>query len=155
MLLEEAAEVLPEDPDRIEFHDGRAWSLNYPDRSASMADLARHAHHKNQRDLVVAETFASQAMAVSDGAHFVKARVDTETGEVKVLDYVAVHDVAPPSTPCRWRARSRAPSRWAWGIPLSEGIDRGREGKGKERHLPHLSHLYVHRNAAYSDWLCG
>ncbi|WP_195278405.1 molybdopterin cofactor-binding domain-containing protein [Clostridium sp. J1101437_171009_A5] len=131
MLLEEAADVLPEDPDRIVFHDGRAWSLNYPDRSASMADLAHHAHHKNQRDLVVAETFASQAMAVSYGAHFVKTQVDTETGEVKVLDYVAVHDVGTPLNPMSVEGQIEGAIQMGLGYALSEGIDRDEKGKVK------------------------
>ena len=128
MLLEEAADVLPEDPDRIVFHDGRAWSLNYPDRSASMADLA---HHENQRDLVVAETFASQAMAVSYGAHFVKTQVDTETGEVKVLDYVAVHDVGTPLNPMSVEGQIEGAIQMGLGYALCESIDRDEKGKVK------------------------
>lgn len=131
MLLEEAAELLPEDIDRIELHDGRAWSLNYPDRSATLAELAHHAHHKSQRDLVVAETFASRAMAVSYGAHFVKTRVDTESGEVKVLDYVAVHDVGTPLNPMSLEGQIEGAVQMGMGYALCEGIVRDEKGRVK------------------------
>lgn len=131
LLLEEAADLLPEDPDRIEFRDGRVWSLNYPDRSVSLAELAHHAHHKNQRDLIVAETFASQAMAVSYGAHFVKAQVDTETGEVKVLDYVAMHDVGTPINPMQLEGQVEGAIQMGMGYALCEGIVRDEKGKVK------------------------
>ena len=76
--------------------DGRAWSLNYPGtRSATLEELAAHARHKSHRDLVAAVNHASNGMAVSYGAHFVKVQVDTETGEVKPLDYVVAMSAAP------------------------------------------------------------
>lgn len=131
MLLEEAAGLLPEDPERIVFHDGKAWSLNYPDRSATMAELAHHAHHKSQRDLVVAETFASQAMAVSYGAHYVKVQVDTETGAVKPLDYVAVHDVGRPLNPMNVEGQIEGAVQMGLGYALCEGIERDEKGKVK------------------------
>ncbi|MBU5434137.1 molybdopterin-dependent oxidoreductase [Pseudoflavonifractor sp. MSJ-37] len=135
MLIEEAADLLPEDPDRIVFHDGKAWSLNYPDRSATMAELAHHAHHKSQRDLIVAETFASRAMAVSYGAHFVKTQVDTETGEVKVLDYVAVHDVGTPLNPMSVEGQIEGAIQMGLGYALSEGIVRDDKGRVKNSTL--------------------
>ena len=128
MLIEEAADLLPEDPARIVFHDGKAWSLNYPDRSASMAELAHHAHHKSQRDLV-AETFASQAMAVSYGAHFAKVRVDTQTGAVTPLDYVAVHDVGRPLNPMNVEGQIEGAVQMGLGYVLCEGIERDESGK--------------------------
>lgn len=131
MLLEEAADLLPENPARIVFHDGKAWSLNYPDRSATMEELAHHAHHKSQRDLVVAETFASQAIASSYGAHFVKAQVDTETGDVKILDYVAVHDVGKALNPMNVEGQIEGAIQMGLGYALCEGIERDEKGKVK------------------------
>ncbi len=129
MLLEEAAKLLPEDIDRIELRDGRAWSLNYPDRSATLEELAAHARHKSHRDLVAAVNHASNGMAVSYGAHFVKVQVDTETGEVKPLDYVAVHDVGTPLNPMNLEGQVEGAIQMGLGYALSESIDLDAKGK--------------------------
>ena len=129
MLLEEAAGLLPEDIDRIELRDGRAWSLNYPDRSATMAELASHARHKSHRDLVAAVNHASNGMAVSFGAHFVKVRVDTQTGEVKPLDYVAVHDVGTPLNPMNLEGQVEGAIQMGLGYALCESINLDARGK--------------------------
>ncbi|MGN8875934.1 xanthine dehydrogenase family protein molybdopterin-binding subunit [Pseudoflavonifractor sp. HCP28S3_F10] len=129
MLLEEAADLLPEDIDRIELRDGRAWSLNYPDRSATMAELASHARHKSHRDLVAAVNHTSNGMAVSFGAHFVKVRVDTQTGEVKPLDYVAVHDVGTPLNPMNLEGQVEGAIQMGLGYALCESINLDAKGK--------------------------
>lgn len=129
MLLEEAADLLPEDIDRIELRDGRAWSLNYPDRSATMAELASHARHRSHRDLVAAVNHASNGMAVSFGAHFVKVRVDTQTGEVKPLDYVAVHDVGTPLNPMNLEGQVEGAIQMGLGYALCESINLDAKGK--------------------------
>ena len=129
ILLEEAAKLLPEDIERIELRDGRAWSLNYPDRSATLEELAAHARHKSHRDLVAAVNHASNGMAVSYGAHFVKVQVDTETGEVKPLDYVAVHDVGTPLNPMNLEGQVEGAIQMGLGYALSESIDLDAKGK--------------------------
>ena len=129
MLLEEAAAVLPDAADRIVLHDGRAWSLNFPDRSATLADLATHARHKSNRDLVVAVNHASDGMAVSFGAHFVKVQVDTQTGAVKPLDYVAVHDVGTPLNPLNLEGQIEGAVQMGLGYALCESIEWDDKGK--------------------------
>ncbi|NCE63959.1 xanthine dehydrogenase family protein molybdopterin-binding subunit [Pseudoflavonifractor sp. 524-17] len=142
MLLEEAADLLPDAIDRIVLHDGRAWSLNYPDRSATMAELAQHARSKNQRDLAVAETFASRAMAESYGAHFVKVQVDTETGEVKVLDYVASHDVGSVLNPMSVEGQIEGAIQMGLGYALCEGIVWDEKGRVKNSTF-RTSHIFT------------
>ena len=129
MLLEEAAGVLETAPERIALHDGRAWSLNHPDRSADMAQLASHARHQSHRELAVTASFASNAMAVSFGAHYVKVRVDTATGAVKVLDYVAVHDVGTPINPLNLEGQIEGAVQMGLGYALTEGLDVDESGK--------------------------
>ena len=68
--------------DRIVAADGRSLAL---------AAVARH--HAAQGGLVAHGTFSSANRTYSYGAHAAHVAVDPRTGEVEVLDYVAVEDV--------------------------------------------------------------
>ena len=94
-----------------------------------MAELASHARHKSHRDLVAAVNHASNGMAVSFGAHFVKVRVDTQTGEVKPLDYVAVHDVGTPLNPMNLEGQVEGAIQMGLGYALCESINLDARGK--------------------------
>lgn len=130
-LEKEAAQLLDEDPARLDFHDDRVWSLDHPEKSATIGELVMHARAVNQRDIVCADTFASDSMAVSYGAHFVKVRVDTETGEVKVLDYAAIHDVGKALNPMNVEGQIEGAVQMGLGYALSEGIEHDDKGKVK------------------------
>lgn len=71
------------------FEDGYVSCHSAPDRKASFADLAKRA----ETPLCVTETYRATANPGSYAAHFAEVEVDTLTGMVKVLDYLAVHDL--------------------------------------------------------------
>lgn len=78
-------------PDDISVRDGEAYSEDDPDRRVRVEDLARRAGEpvvtkSERRRRLTAESVAT-------GAHAVEVEVDTRTGGVRVLHYVAVHDV--------------------------------------------------------------
>ncbi len=128
-LAKEAAQLLEASEAEIEFSAGKATAKN--GKSASLQELVAHARQKNQRDLAIAETFASDSMAVSYGAHFVKVQVDTENGEVKVLDYVAVHDVGRALNPLNVEGQIEGAIQMGLGYALSEGLLYDEKGKIK------------------------
>ena len=57
--------------------------------------------------------------------------MDTETGEVKVLDYVAVHDVGTPLNPMSVEGQIEGAIQMGLGYALCESIDRDEKGKVK------------------------
>jgi CO/xanthine dehydrogenase Mo-binding subunit len=77
--------------DEICVRDGEAHPESDPDLRARVADLARRAGEplvtrSDRRRRLTAESVAT-------GAHAVEAEVDTRTGGIRVIRYVAVHDV--------------------------------------------------------------
>ena len=77
----------------------------------------------------MAEAFASNGMAVSYGAHYVKVEVDTQTGAVRPLDYVAVHDVGTPLNPMNLEGQIEGAVQMGLGYALCEAIELDDKGK--------------------------
>lgn len=95
-VLPLAAELLGVDEAEITLQGNAAHSAK---GSVSYAKIAMHSRNKHSEELCVSVTHESFALATSYGSHYVKVRVDTETGEVKLLDYAAVHDVGRAINP--------------------------------------------------------
>ena len=72
--------------------DGYVGMKSLPGRTLSLTSLSRQAE---ARDLCLSatETYRASANPGSYAAHFAEVEVDTLTGAVKVLDYLAVHDL--------------------------------------------------------------
>lgn len=58
----------------------------------SLGDVAMYAQKTLQKELLATVSHRNPCGRSSYGAHFAEVEVDRETGEIKVLDYVAVHD---------------------------------------------------------------
>ena len=94
-----AATLLEADARDIELADGRARVRGVPDRGMTLADLARTVHFRSNElkglepslDATVHFTNA-QPWTFTNGAHLAVVEIDTETGRVSVLRYVAVDD---------------------------------------------------------------
>ena len=94
-----AATLLEADARDIELADGRARVRDVPDRGMTLADLARTVHFRSNElkglepslDATVHFTNA-QPWTFTNGAHLAVVEIDTETGRVSVLRYVAVDD---------------------------------------------------------------
>lgn len=120
-ILKEASELLGIDKKQIELEDNRAYDRDNRDHAVTMRQIAEHAHEK-ERDISVSSMFGTKAAPISGGAHFVKLRVDTQTGEVAVLDYVAVHDVGTLLNPMGAEGQVHGGIMMGLGYALSEGI---------------------------------
>ncbi|MBI4528266.1 MAG: xanthine dehydrogenase family protein molybdopterin-binding subunit [Deltaproteobacteria bacterium] len=106
-IIEVAAELLnAENPDYLEVGAGRVWIQREPDRSVSIAEVAKAAHYRRDGSVLMAEHFydppteepdstghGNKSAAYSFGFHGAEVDVDQETGEVRVLRMVAAHDV--------------------------------------------------------------
>jgi len=129
-----------------------AESLRFADRAAIAADGKRvtleeivlYSRDHDQKELMCAESFASQAGVMSYGAHIAKVRVDTETGEVKVLSYAAIHDVGKAINPLSVTGQIEGALQMGLGNALSEdmGVDE-RTGAVKNRTLKRYKMLYA------------
>src|SRR5215472_7749710 len=95
-----AAHLLEANPDDLELGGGRIFVRGLPDHSISFAELARAAvpgwASKLPANMApgLEETFYFVPATVTwaNAAHVVVIEVDTDTGEIKLLDYIVAHD---------------------------------------------------------------
>jgi carbon-monoxide dehydrogenase large subunit len=107
-----AAYNLGTTPDKIKVEDGKAFVADEPSKQLSYADIAHIAYYRS--DLMPAELEPglevigvfkppnihlpdekgrrNESPTYSSSVHFAAVEVDVETGEVKVLRYLTVHD---------------------------------------------------------------
>ncbi len=132
-ILVEASELLGAEKEQIRLRDGCAFAMG-TDRFVTMRQIAEHAHEK-ERDIAVAEVFGTKAAPISGGAHFVKLRIEKKTGDVHVLDYVAVHDVGKAINPMGLEGQVHGGIQMGLGYALSEGLELTETGTVKAKFL--------------------
>lgn len=142
LLAEVAGRMLGVPAETLRFADRAAIA---PDgRRVSLEEIVLYSRDHDQKELMCAESFASQAAVMSYGAHIAKVRVDTETGEVKVLSYAAIHDVGRAINPLSVTGQIEGALQMGLGNALSEdmGVDE-RTGAVKNRTLKRYKMLYA------------
>jgi CO/xanthine dehydrogenase Mo-binding subunit len=129
-----AAELLGVPADRLEFAEGRVRVEGDPRHSLSLAELARAAEGRG----VIPEhlgTFVAEAAEFDPrtgrgktfpdytyGCHACEVEVDVETGQVRVVRYVACHDVGRAINPVRVEGQIQGGAVQGIGYALSEEI---------------------------------
>ena len=134
-LLKEAAEVLEEAPEHIVFRDNQVFSTREPAKRATLCEVMIHCQRDSMREIICSNTYASPRGASSYGAHLAKVRVDTETGEVKVLDFAAVHDVGRIMNPLAIEGQMEGAVQMGLGYALTEGLDFDEAGRPKQNNF--------------------
>lgn len=90
-LLELASQILEVKPEALEIRNERIYVKGMMDKGTTIEEVARKFP-----DAIVGSGFTNiklENMArQSFAAHFAEVEVDIETGEIKLLNYVAVHD---------------------------------------------------------------
>jgi CO/xanthine dehydrogenase Mo-binding subunit len=94
-ILDIAAQQLEAAPEDLELADGKVSVKGLPSKFISLEQIASKSMNFGQRYEPVFGRGSSAITRNAPGfaAHLAKVKVDRETGEVKVLDYVAVQDV--------------------------------------------------------------
>lgn len=131
-LLKEASQVLDEEPEFIELRDDQAFSIRDPKKHVTLCEVMVHCQRDSMREIICSATHASPRGASSYGIHFAKVRVDTETGEIKVLDYSAVHDVGRAMNPMAIEGQLHGAIHMGVGYALCEGLTFDENGRPKE-----------------------
>ena len=99
-VLRLGAHLLEANPDDLEFAEGKVFVRGLPKRSVSFSDLARASvpgwASKLPEDLEpgleATFYFVPPTVTWANAAHVAVIEVDTETGRIKLLDYVVSHD---------------------------------------------------------------
>lgn len=91
-ILETASRLLEVEPTKLQLHDGMVSVIETPEIRVPLGHVIRR--HKDQIVIGEAKLRAGSKTHIinSFAAHFAEVEVDPETGCVRVLRYVAVHD---------------------------------------------------------------
>ncbi|MCX7857702.1 MAG: xanthine dehydrogenase family protein molybdopterin-binding subunit [Deltaproteobacteria bacterium] len=111
-LLEILSKLLEVPPEDVAIKNGIAFSKSDPQKSIPLARALRRIHFTTGGSMLMAEHFydpqnenlnkefrGNLSAAYAYGTHGVEVEVDTETGKVKILKYVAAHDVGRAINP--------------------------------------------------------
>ena len=95
-IFQTAAPTLEATPDELEARDGAIRVAGQPDRSMPFRDvLQRHGRTVVGEGAMVQDQ-TNPNVERGPAAHFAEVEVDKETGKVRILRYVAAHDVGQP-----------------------------------------------------------
>lgn len=129
LILEDASELLSISKEDLVLEKGFVISKTNPDKKISLSDICVNSQKEKNRELTVIEDFASPAGLTSYGAHFVELMVNKETGEIKVIDYVAVHDVGRVINPISLEGQLEGGIQMGLGYALSEDYEIDEKGR--------------------------
>ncbi|MCL2532405.1 MAG: molybdopterin-dependent oxidoreductase [Oscillospiraceae bacterium] len=90
LLVATIAKADGSEPEAVKIQGGQILA---GDKHYSFADAAQYALHTLQQELTVMHQFVADSNPGVTGAHFAHVEVDTKTGMVAVLDYLAMHDI--------------------------------------------------------------
>jgi len=128
-IIKEASILLHENPEKLDLEEGFVILFENPEIKISIKDVILHAHRESQREIIASETYSAQGNPSSYGAHFAEVEVDTENGTVRVLNYVAVHDVGKAINPIGLEGQVEGAVQMGIGYALSEELIIDDKGK--------------------------
>ena len=134
-ILEMASRTLATDPNDLVMARRMVRSKSNPDLAIKIEKLLRDAHFSLGGRMLMAEYFydppnenlnkefkGNLSMAYSYGAHGVEVEVDTATGKVRILDYVAAHDVGRAINPMLLEGQVQGGALMGVGYALTERL---------------------------------
>jgi CO/xanthine dehydrogenase Mo-binding subunit len=129
-----ASALLEEPVESLQLQEGKKV-ISASGKEVSFADLLLYSHRELQEDVMVSTSYASQAGRTSFGAHFAQVEVDEEQGIVRILDYVAVHDVGQAINRLSLEGQLEGGIQMGLGYALSEKMDFDERGRLKNSNL--------------------
>ena len=134
-LLEVAAKSLGENPENLDIRDRTIFSKNDPEKKSPLGKILRAAHYAAGGKMVMAEHFydppnenldkefkGNLSVTYAYGTHGVEVEVDKETGQVKILKYIAAHDVGRAINPMLLEGQVYGGATMGIGYALTERL---------------------------------
>jgi CO/xanthine dehydrogenase Mo-binding subunit len=134
-LLEAAAKSLGESAEDLDIRDRVIFSKKDPEKKSSLNKVLRTAHYTTGGNMVMAEYFYDPANENLDkefkgnlsvtyayGTHGAEVEVDKETGQVKILKYIAAHDVGKAINPMLLEGQVYGGATMGIGYALTEKL---------------------------------
>jgi xanthine dehydrogenase molybdenum-binding subunit len=134
-ILETAAEALSEDPSGLDIAAGVIFAKHNKEKNITLGKVLRNTHYASGGKMLMAEYFydppnenfdrefkGNLSVAYAYGTHGVEVEVDRETGSVKIINYVAAHDVGRALNPMLLEGQISGGGVMGLGYALSENM---------------------------------
>jgi CO/xanthine dehydrogenase Mo-binding subunit len=126
---------LDEDPNDLVIRERMVYSVKEPEKKIALGKILRGAHYEKNGTMIMAECFydpdnenldrefkGNLSKAYAYGAHGVEVEVDRQTGKVKILKYVAAHDVGRAINPMLLEGQIYGAAAQGVGYALTERL---------------------------------
>ena len=126
---------LDDDPANLVIRDRMVYSVKEPEKKIALAKILRGAHYDKGGTMIMAEYFydpdnenldreskGNLSKTYAYGAHGVEVEVDLETGKVKILKYIAAHDVGRAINPMLLEGQIYGAAAMGTGYALTERL---------------------------------
>jgi CO/xanthine dehydrogenase Mo-binding subunit len=126
---------LDDDPGNLVIKDRMVYSVKEPEKKIALGKILRGAHYEKNGTMIMAECFydpdnenldrefkGNLSKAYAYGCHGAEVQVDTETGKVKILRYVAAHDVGRAINPMLLEGQIYGAAAMGVGYALTERL---------------------------------
>ena len=122
-LIDEAAKRLEASREDLEMRDRKIYVKGSPSASISLADVAVGLIHGDVTHQVMGRgSFSPVTNAPPFEVHFAEVEVDTETGAIKVIKFVAAHDLGKIVNPLLSEGQVQGGVHMGIGYTFWEGI---------------------------------
>ncbi len=134
-LFEAAAPALGEDPENLDIRNHTILSRKDPEKKIPLGKVLRSAHYSSQGKMIMADYFydppnenldrefkGNMSVTYAYGTHGVEVEVDKETGQVKILKYIAAHDVGRAINPMLLEGQVYGGATMGIGYALTERL---------------------------------
>ena len=134
-LLEVASRSLGENPENLDIRDRTIFSKMDPEKKSPLGKVLRASHYTTGGRMVMAEHFydppnenldrefkGNLSVTYAYGTHGVEVEVDRETGQVKILKYIAAHDVGRAINPMLLEGQVYGGAAMGIGYALTEQL---------------------------------
>jgi len=123
------------DPNNLRIRDRMVYSIKEPETKIDLGKILRGAHYSRGGTMIMAEAFydpdnenldrefkGNLSMTYAYGTHGVEVEVDKETGKVKILKYIAAHDVGRAINPMLLEGQIYGAAAMGTGYALTERL---------------------------------
>lgn len=126
---------LDEEPENLGIKDSMVYALNAPEKMIPLSRILRGAHFSKGGTMITAEYFydpdnenldrefkGNLSKTYAYGTHGVEVEVDKATGKVKILKYIAAHDVGRAINPMLLEGQIYGAAAMGAGYALTEQL---------------------------------
>jgi len=128
-IMEVASQALQQPKEYLSIENGQVYYVKDKTRKISFREIGVISKSKYHVDIIATETYNGVSNPGAYGVHFAEVNVDTETGLVRVTDYLAVHDVGQVINRSMCEGQVQGAVQMGIGYALCEEINLNAKGQ--------------------------